>query len=237
MRTPGLLIFGMVFAPCGWVLDLTSTVAPDWREISQMPGVSTDAIMRQGIWDICLAYQTTSQQTCGQQDSSYFGQQIIPVAKGLMVASLLVTLFGIAVATAGVRCWRDRPNWIISGLGGILIFLSGVMTIIPIAWYTHIINSIPTVTSGTINVGYCIILGYIGGIMEILGGAAMVIGMCSCCGGWNRGERSSRGTANKRRMSAVITRYCTLRIVGCTYSWCITQTCYSNTATSLPMHM
>lgn len=189
MRTPGIFIFGLVMAPCGWVLDLTATVAPNWRTIHNVPNRPVDEVVQQGIWDICLATTTTTRTTCGQEDTTYFNNEIIPIAQGLMVASLIVTLIGLAVAIPGVRCWKDRPNWIVAGLGGLLIFLSGVMTIIPIAWYTHILTEVASVTpTSDVRVGYCIILGYIGGIFEILGGFVMFIGICRCCGGKNRGE-------------------------------------------------
>ncbi|XP_045922189.1 claudin 23a [Micropterus dolomieu] len=189
MRTPGILIFGMVFAPCGLLLDLIATVAPNWRTLNNLPNIPSTQYIEQGIWDICSASTVSTQVTCNQQDTLYFNNQIIPIAKGLMVASLIVTVIGLCVAIPGVRCWKDRPNWIVAGLGGILIFLSGVMTIIPIAWYTHILTNISTVTSQTnVQVGYCIVLGYIGGIFEILGGFVMFIGICRCCGGKNRGE-------------------------------------------------
>lgn len=193
MRTPGMLIFGMVLSPCGWILDLTSTVGPNWRENRNLPGESQDLVLQQGIWDICRAFDSSRDIQCNQPDVPYFNNQVIPVAQGLMVASLLVTLLGLAIATPGVRCWRDRPNFTIAGLGGLLIFLSGVMTIIPVAWYTHILKNITslTATGNDIRVGYCIVLGYIGGIMQVLAGVAMVIVMCSCCGGKNRGEESS----------------------------------------------
>lgn len=189
MRTPGIFIFGMVLSPCGWILDLTATVAPNWRTLQGLPNAPSDQFIQQGIWDICRASSTNTREECGLQDSKYFGHEIIRVAQGLMVASLVVTLIGLAVAIPGVRCWRDNPNWTVAGLGGVLIFLSGVMTIIPIAWYTHILNDITTVTTGvTVQVGYCIILGYIGGIFEVLAGFVMFIGICRCCGGKNRGE-------------------------------------------------
>lgn len=189
MRTPGILIFGMVLAPCGWILDLTATVAPNWRTLNELPNTPPDEFIQQGIWEICRADNINSRADCSLVDATYFGQQIIEVAQGLMVASLIVTLIGLAVAIPGVRCWRDRPNWVVAGLGGLLIFLSGVMTIIPIAWYTHILTEIPSVTPlNNVSVGYCIILGYIGGIFEILGGFVMFIGICRCCGGKNRGE-------------------------------------------------
>lgn len=189
MRTPGILIFGMVLAPCGWILDLTATVAPNWRTLHNLPNRPENEILQQGIWDICLTEDTSTRQDCGQDDTTYFGEQIIEVSQGLMVASLVVTLIGLAVAIPGVRCWKDTTNWTVAGLGGILIFLSGVMTIIPISWYTHILENITSVSSlNDVRVGYCIVLGYIGGIFEVLGGFVMFIGICRCCGGKNRGE-------------------------------------------------
>ncbi|KAL6097104.1 cldn23 [Pungitius sinensis] len=186
MRTPGILIFGMVLAPCGLILNLISTAAPNWRTSTISPVVS----IQQGIWEVCTIRSGEPRPDCTLQDNTYFSQQIISVAQGLMVASLIVTLIGLSVAIPGVRCWKDRPNWLLAGLGGLLIFLSGVMTIIPIAWYTNIFTTIPSLTIGTtgVQVGYCIILGYIGGIFEIMGGLVMFIGICRCCGGKNRGE-------------------------------------------------
>lgn len=190
LRTPGIFIFGLVMAPCGWVLDLTATVAPNWRTLHNLPNTPSNEFLQQGIWDICRATTTATSTECSLEDTTYFGNQIIEVAQGLMVASLIVTLIGLAVAIPGIRCWRDRPNWVVAGLGGLLIFLSGVMTIIPIAWYTHILTDITSVSPlNDVRVGYCIVLGYIGGIFEVLGGFVMFIGICRCCGGKNRGER------------------------------------------------
>uniref|UniRef100_H2TS82 Claudin 23.1 n=1 Tax=Takifugu rubripes TaxID=31033 RepID=H2TS82_TAKRU len=144
LRTPGILIFGLVLSPCGWVLDLTATVAPNWRTLHNLPNTPVDTFLQQGIWDICRATSTESRAECGLQDTTYFNHEIIPVAQGLMVASLVVTIIGLIVAIPGVRCWRDNPNWTVAGLGGLLIFISGVFTIIPISWYTHLINEIPS---------------------------------------------------------------------------------------------
>ena len=189
LRTPGILIFGMVLAPCGWILDLTATVAPNWRTLHSVPNRPTDEVVQQGIWDICRAATTNTRSECGQEDQTYFANQIIPVAQGLMVASLVVTLVGLAVAIPGVRCWKERPQWTVAGLGGLLIFCSGVLTIIPVAWYVHTLEEIATETPRVDErVGYCIVLGFIGGIFEALGGFVMFVGICRCCGGKNRGE-------------------------------------------------
>ncbi|XP_012696083.1 claudin 23a [Clupea harengus] len=197
-RTPGILIFGMVLAPCGWVLDLTATVAPNWRTINDIDGEPIGTFLQQGIWDICRATTTSRDIQCNQQDEAYFNEQIIEIAQAMMVASLILTLIGLAVAIPGVRCWRERPNWTVAGLGGLLIFLSGVLTLIPIAWYTHILTDIAA-ASTDIRVGYSIILGYIGGIMEVLGGFVMFIGICRCCGGRNRSENVVADTGKSTR--------------------------------------
>ncbi|KAI5614295.1 claudin-23, partial [Silurus asotus] len=210
MRTPAILIIGLVLAPCGWILDLTSTVAPNWRQLGTLSNQPVGTYITQGIWDICQTSTTSNSPTCNLRanDQIYFKNQVIPVAQGMMIASLIVTAIGLAVLTPGVRCWTDHsPRWAIAGVGGLLIFCSGVLTIIPIAWYTNVLTSLNTSTvfanpqSPDISVGYCIVLGYIGGIMEVLGGLIICVGFCRCCGGRNRGEtpRSSRNLRDTAR--------------------------------------
>ncbi|XP_051539957.1 claudin-23-like [Myxocyprinus asiaticus] len=189
MRTPGIFIFGLVLAPCGLILDLVSTVAPSWRTINNIPGESSDLVLQQGLWDICRTFTSSRDIQCNQQNTQYFNTQIVQIARGLMLASLILNAIAIGVASVGVRCWTNSaPRWIVAGIGGLLIFISGVLTIIPVAWYTHIMSSI-TSSSTDIRVGYCLVLGFIGGILEVLGGLVMSIGLCWSCGERNRKER------------------------------------------------
>ncbi|XP_059395626.1 claudin-23-like [Carassius carassius] len=191
MRTPGIFIVGMVLAPCGWVLELTSTVAPAWRTINNIPGEPSDLVLQQGLWDICRTSTSSRDIQCNQQDTQYFSAQIIQIARALMLSSLILNLIGIGVASAGVRCWTEKPHWTVAGVGGLLIFISGVLTIIPVSWYTHIMNSIFS-TSTDVRVGYCLVLGFIGGIMEVLGGLVMSLGLCRRCGGQKRDPAPAR---------------------------------------------
>ncbi|KTG04168.1 hypothetical protein cypCar_00024764 [Cyprinus carpio] len=175
----------MVLAPCGWILELTSTVAPAWRTINNIPGEPSDLVLQQGLWDICRTFTSSRDIQCSQQDTRYFGAQIIQIARGLMLSSLILNIIAIGVASVGVRCWTEKPNWTVAGVGGLLIFISGVLTIIPVAWYTHIMTSIFS-ASTDVRVGYCLVLGFIGGIMEVLGGLVMSIGLCLRCSGQKR---------------------------------------------------
>ncbi|XP_067289031.1 claudin-23 [Pseudorasbora parva] len=205
MRTPGIFIFGMVLAPCGWILELVCTVAPAWRTINTIPGESIDLVLQQGLWDICKTFTSSRDITCNQQDTQYFKAQIIQIARGLMLASLILNVIAIGVASAGVRCWTDKPHWTLAGIGGVLIFISGVLTIIPVAWYTHIMTSIFS-TSTDIRVGYCLVLGFIGGCMEVLGGLVMSIGLCRRCDGRKSrtgGVKSARDPPPRQRVTAL----------------------------------
>ncbi|XP_051540791.1 claudin-23-like [Myxocyprinus asiaticus] len=208
MRTPGIFIFGLVLAPCGLLLDLISTVAPSWRTINNIPGETSDLVLQQGLWDICRTYTSSRDIQCNQPNTQYFNTQIIQIARGLMLASLILNAIAIGVASVGVRCWTNSaPRWIVAGIGGLLIFISGVLAIIPVAWYTHIMSSI-TSSSTDIRAGYCLVLGFIGGILEVLGGLVMSIGLCLSCGERNRKEspwtnvvRSTRNPSSPQRMT------------------------------------
>ncbi|MGH0190324.1 UNVERIFIED_CONTAM: hypothetical protein FKN15_044524 [Acipenser sinensis] len=174
MRTPAVMIIGIVLASCGLVLDLVSTVAPNWREVRNIKGGAQDEVLQQGIWDICQAFDASRTLKCGQTDEDYFKEQVITSAKGLMIASLIVTMAGIVVASLGIRCWEETPNLLVAGLGGILIFISGILCIIPIAWYTSLLNTI-NASDSDIRVGYCIFLGYIGSCFMFVGGGALAV--------------------------------------------------------------
>lgn len=189
MRTPGIIIFGLVSSPCGWILTLTSTVAPNWRTVHNITGYPSELALHQGIWDICKSFTESKDVLCNHEDSEYFNNQIIEVARRMMVASLITTLIGLALMTAGTTCWTDTPRLTLAGLGGFLISCSGVLSIIPIAWYNHILMDI-NAPSTDIRIGYCIILGYTGGLAELLDGV-VIFTWINQCGERNLGPERS----------------------------------------------
>uniref|UniRef100_A0A8D0DZT7 Claudin 23 n=1 Tax=Salvator merianae TaxID=96440 RepID=A0A8D0DZT7_SALMN len=182
MRTPTPMIVGIVLGPCGLVLNLTSTLAPGWRNVSQIPDKSRDLIQHQGIWDICNEFQSTHVTQCNIEDTlGYFSEEPVQIAKGLMPSSLIVTVLGLVVASLGVRCWQDVPHHLLAGLGGLLLFISGLMSLIAVSWYNHKLFHLSYPADSALQVGYCLVLGYLGSCLEIIGGISLTVSFAQCC--------------------------------------------------------
>ncbi|XP_060092346.1 claudin-23 [Heteronotia binoei] len=174
MRTPTAMIVGIVLGPCGLVLNLTSTLAPNWRDVTRIPERPSDIIQHQGLWDICEESQSSHETRCNIQDSlGYYSQQPVQVSKGLMPSSLAVLVLGLVVASLGVRCWTETPHNLLAGLGGLLLFISGLLSLTAVSWYNNELSNLPATTGSTLQVGYCLVLGYLGSCLEIIGGISL----------------------------------------------------------------
>lgn len=175
MRTPMVMILGLICAPVGYVLILTCTVAPNWRDVAEIPTGSLDEVHHQGLWEICRDRQSVRELSCGQQDDVYFNDQVISIARGLSIASLVVSAAGILLASWGVRCWTETPSPAIAGAGGIILLIGGVLMLIPVSWYTDRLNQIPnTVAGARLTVGYAVVLGFVGGCLIAIGGICLM---------------------------------------------------------------
>ncbi|NXP50191.1 CLD23 protein, partial [Heliornis fulica] len=182
MRTPTPMIVGLVLCPCSLVLTLTGTLAPNWRQVSHVPDQPRDFILEQGIWDMCRELQSTHNRLCGQVDElGYFEQVPVRVARGLMPTSLVLSLLGLVVATLGVRCWEKEPRHAVAGVSGLMLFVSGVLSLVPASWYTHELWALPVTPGSTLAVGYSLVLSYLGSCLEILGGLALTLSFHRCC--------------------------------------------------------
>ncbi|XP_066511513.1 claudin-23-like [Hoplias malabaricus] len=174
VRVPAIVILGLSLTPCGWIMVLTSMVVPHWRTVHNITGKDPDLILWQGLWDICHYYLDSADMVCNNQDEAYFDHRIIDTAQRMMAFSLLLTLIGLAVTVFGVRCWTVRPKWTAVCLGGFVIVCSGLLSIMPVAWYGHLLNDIDS-PSPEVRLGFCIIFGYLGGILEVLGGFLLFV--------------------------------------------------------------
>lgn len=182
MRTPAVMIVGLVLCPCGLLLTLTGTLAPNWRQVSLIPEQPSDLILEQGIWDLCRERQSSHDRLCGQEDElSYFKEVPVQVARGMMPSSLVLTVLGLVVAALGVRCWQKEPQHALAGASGLVLLLSGLLSLVPASWYTHELEVLPAPSGATLAVGYSLVLSYLGSCLEILGGVALTLSFHHCC--------------------------------------------------------
>lgn len=182
MRTPKAMIVGLVLCPCGLLLTLVGTMTPSWRQVSLIPEQPSDLVLEQGIWELCSERQSSHQRRCGQADElGYFEEVPVQVARGLMPTSLVLTLLGLVVATLGVRCWQEEPQHPVAGAAGLVLLLSGLLSLLPVSWYTHELWALPATAGSTLAAGYSLVLSYLGSCLEILGGLALTLSFHHCC--------------------------------------------------------
>ncbi|XP_007520016.1 claudin-23 [Erinaceus europaeus] len=185
MRTPAVMTLGLVLAPCGLLLNLTSTLTPGWRTVKGFRDQPVDVVLFQGLWDMCRE-QSSRERQCGQPDPlGYLSAQPVLGARGLMLSSLAAAALGLLLATLGVRCWRDEPHWVLAGFSGLLLFLSGLLSLIPASWYNHFLDDrdvLPAQPSPvTVQVGYSLVLAYLGSCLLLLGGFSLALSFAPWC--------------------------------------------------------
>ncbi|XP_049722827.1 claudin-23 [Loxodonta africana] len=209
MLTPLVMTLGMVLAPCGLLLNLVSTLAPGWRLVKGFQDQPVDVVLYQGLWDICRE-QSSRERQCGQPDDwDYFSAEPVLVARGLMVTSLATTALGLLLATLGVRCWRDEPHFLLAGLSGVVLFVAGLLSLIPVSWYNHFLGDrdvLPAPASPvTVHVSYCLVLGYLGSCLLLLGGFSLALSFAPWC--QERCRRCRKASRADPRRSSISTVY------------------------------
>ncbi|XP_004382853.1 claudin-23 [Trichechus manatus latirostris] len=202
MRTPVVMTVGMVLAPCALLLNLVSTLAPGWRLVKGFLDQPVDVVLYQGLWDMCRE-QSSRERECGQPDEwNYFTAEPVLVARGLMVTSLATTALGLLLASLGVRCWRDKPHFVLAGLSGLVLFAAGLCSLIPVSWYSHFLRDrdvLPAPASPvTVHVSYSLVLGYLGSCLLLLGGFSLGLSFAPWCEERCRRRRKASGAYPRR---------------------------------------
>lgn len=208
MRTPVVMTLGMVLAPCGLLLNLTSTLAPGWRLVKGFLNQPVDVVLYQGLWDMCRE-QSSRERECGQADDwGYFAAEPVLVARGLMVTSLAATALGLLLASLGVRCWREEPHFLLAGLSGVVLFVAGLLSLVPVSWYNHFLADravLPAPDSPvTVEVSYSLVLGYLGSCLLLLGGFSLALSFAPWCEErCHRCRKASTGSPRRPSISTV----------------------------------
>ncbi|KAM5126336.1 claudin-7-like [Mantella aurantiaca] len=186
MANSGLQMLGFVMALLGWIALIAATIMPQWRMSSYAgDSIITAIAIYQGLWMSCVT-QSTGQIQCKVYDSLLVLDAALQATRALMVVSIVVGIFGMAVSTMGMKCTKcggdDKVKKArIAMTGGFVFLLAGLAALIACSWYGNQIirdfyNPLTPINT-KYEFGAGVFLGWAGSFLVILGGALLA---CSC---------------------------------------------------------
>ncbi|KAG9333551.1 hypothetical protein JZ751_011387 [Albula glossodonta] len=214
MQTPASMVTGIVCAPLGLVLVFTAAITPQWREgrvrlggTGQGGGAGGGAVegatllRSDGLWESCLQVVESELKQCWPASGAYQQDQRVRWARGLVLGSLTICGLGIALASVGIRCWTDFPLRNVAGASGVLIALSGLLSLSALALYAHNLQELglgaepppaatpPGGAPGSaplqLQPAGSLYFGWVGGCVLVLGGAVLSLSFkrprCALC--------------------------------------------------------
>uniref|UniRef100_A0A8C5MEM6 Claudin n=1 Tax=Leptobrachium leishanense TaxID=445787 RepID=A0A8C5MEM6_9ANUR len=186
MANSGLQMLGFVLSLLGWIALIVATILPQWRMSSYAgDNIITAVAIYQGLWMSCVT-QSTGQIQCKIYDSLLQLDAALQATRALMVLSIVVGVFGMAISTMGMKCTKcggdDKVKKArIAMTGGFVFLLAGLAALIACSWYGNQIirdfyNPLTPINT-KYEFGAGVFLGWAGSMLVILGGALLA---CSC---------------------------------------------------------
>lgn len=220
MHTPASMVMGIVFAPLGLVLVFTAAITPQWREgrarlgtaapglilrsgvkshgTGVRPGSAEALLLRRsdGLWESCLQVEHLELKQCWPVAGPYQKDSRVRLAQGLVLTSLFLCGTGIVLACIGVRCWTDIPLRGVAATGGLLVVMSGLLSLTALGVYTHNLDKLGVAASNqglnnprfphlSLHAAGSLYFGWLGSCLQLLGGGALLFSFkqprCSIC--------------------------------------------------------
>lgn len=220
MHTPASMVMGIVFAPLGLVLVFTAAITPQWREgqarlgtaalssllrsgvkshgMGVRPGSVEALLLRRsdGLWESCLQVEHSELKQCWPVAGPYQRDSRVRSAQGLVLTSLFLCGTGIVLACIGVRCWTDIPLRGVAATGGLLVVMSGLLSLTALGVYTHNLDKLgmgapsqglnnPRFPHLSLHAAGSLYFGWLGSCLQMLGGSALLFSFkqprCSIC--------------------------------------------------------
>lgn len=188
MANAGLQLLGFILAFAGFIGSIASTVMVEWKASSYAgDNIITAQALYEGLWKTC-ASQSTGQVQCKVYDSLLQLPGIVQGTRGLMMASILLSLIAVLVDMVGMRCTTclaDQPEQKdkVALAGGILFIFAGLLALVGTSWYGHRIAKDfydPfTPTNSRFEFGSALFVGWGAACLTIIGGSFLC---CNCSG-------------------------------------------------------
>ncbi|XP_008567815.1 PREDICTED: putative claudin-24 [Galeopterus variegatus] len=177
---------GLLLSLLGWVLSIITTYLPHWKNLNLDLNEMENWTM--GLWQTCV-----TQEEVGVQCKDFDSFLALPVelrvsrilmflSNGLGFPGLLVSGFGLDCLRIGERQQDLKKRLLI--LGGILFWISGITTLIPVSWVAHMTvqefwdETIPEIVPRW-EFGEALFIGWFAGFSLLLGGCLLNCAACS----------------------------------------------------------
>lgn len=137
-----LEILALVLGTIGLVGTIAVTAMPMWKVTAYIgSNLIVMETLWEGLWMACIRQADINMQ-CKVYDSLLILPADIQAARGLMCASITLTVLAILVSVCGMRgtdCCHDdtRGKNVILLVGGCLFVVASLATLLPVSWSTH----------------------------------------------------------------------------------------------------
>lgn len=231
MASAALELMGFFLGLLGMLGTLVSTVLPYWQISAHIgSNIVTAVANMRGLWMECV-YQSTGTFQCETYNSMLALPSDLQASRALMVISLVLSVFAIALAVLGMQCTlclegSGSVKSRVAGTAGSLFLVAGFLALIPVSWTTHeVVQTFyrPTLPdSMKYELGECLYIGLASALISILGGGMLCVSCFEMQEG-GRGRRHGRGypyplagglSATGERLTSQTYRNPTLQVGG-----------------------
>ncbi|XP_019377428.1 PREDICTED: LOW QUALITY PROTEIN: claudin-22-like [Gavialis gangeticus] len=178
---------GMLFSLLGWVLTGSCNYLPDWKNLSF--DINELETWTMGLWQTCIVQDETGRTQCKDFDSFLALPAEFRVSRILMCTSNVLGFLSLLLSCFGLDFlkMRDTQQQLKKGLllfGGIILWLSGALTLVPVSWVAHVIiqefwdEDIPEIVPRW-EFGDALFTGWFGGFFIFVGGSILTCTACS----------------------------------------------------------
>ncbi|XP_029925543.1 claudin-2 isoform X2 [Myripristis murdjan] len=201
MASAALELMGFFLGLLGMLGTLVATVLPYWRTSAHIgSNIVTAVANMKGLWMECV-YQSTGAFQCETYNSMLALSSDLQASRALMVISLVLSVFAIAMAALGMQCTvclegTGSAKSRVAGAAGGLFVTAGFLALIPVSWTTHeVVQTFyrPNIPSSMkFELGECLYVGLAAALVSMLGGGLLCVSCCDEQGGV-RGMRRHGG--------------------------------------------
>ncbi|XP_028710366.2 claudin-22 isoform X2 [Peromyscus leucopus] len=177
---------GLSLSLLGWVLAIITTYLPHWKTLNLELNEMENWTM--GLWASCVIQEEVGRQ-CKTFDSFLALPAELQSARILMSLSNGLGLLGLLASGCGLDCSRlgetqKSLKRRLLVLGGLLLWTSGVMVLVPVSWVAHRTvqefwdETMPEIVPRW-EFGEALFLGWFAGFCLVLGGCLLHCAACS----------------------------------------------------------